>query len=77
MLTEGSVQDHMARMQLDLKSVLQAVKGTPLDVVPTGEAGLPAEAIIRWGERARQTSAGLDKSGGVHPQCLLEEHASE
>ena len=49
MLTEVSVQDDIERTTVDTQASLQLVKG-PCDDAPTGEAGLPADAIIQWGK---------------------------
>ena len=37
--TEVSVQEDLARMDVELQGVMKALKGSPLDVVPTGDAG--------------------------------------
>ena len=47
-LTEGSVQDDLDHMGVDLQGAMKAFKGSPLDDVPTGGAGFPADAIIQW-----------------------------
>ena len=46
-LTEVSIQDDLARMDVDLQGAMKACKGSPLDDVPTGDAGFPADAIIQ------------------------------
>ena len=35
-------------MDVDLQGAMKAFKGAPLDDVPTGDAGFPADAIILW-----------------------------
>ena len=47
-LTEASVQDDLDRMDVDLQGAMKAFKGSPLDDVPTGDAGFSAYAIIQW-----------------------------
>ena len=47
-LTDVSIQDDLARMDVDLQGAMKAFKGSPLDDVPTGDAGFPADAIILW-----------------------------
>ena len=47
-LTEVSVQDDLDRKNVDLQGAMKAFKGSPLDDVPTGDAGFPADAIIQW-----------------------------
>ena len=38
----------MARMQSELQGIMKALKGSPCDDIPTGDVGLPADAIIQW-----------------------------
>ena len=47
-LAEVSVQDELARMDVDVQGALKAFKGSPLDDVPTGDAGHSADAIVQW-----------------------------
>jgi hypothetical protein len=47
-LTGVSVQEELARMDVDVQGALRAFKGSPLDDVPTGDAGHPADAIVQW-----------------------------
>ena len=44
------VDDDMMRMEVNIKGVIQALKGSPFDDVPLEDCGLPADAIIRWDE---------------------------
>ena len=43
-----SVQEELARIDVDVQGALRAFKGSPLDDVPTGDAGHSADAIIQW-----------------------------
>jgi hypothetical protein len=47
-LTEVRIQGDLARMDVDLQGAMKAFKGSPLDDVPTGDAGFPVDAIIQW-----------------------------
>ena len=46
-LTEVSIQEELARMDTNVQGALNAFKGLPLDDVPTGDAGHPADSIIQ------------------------------
>ena len=35
-------------MDVDVQGAMRAFKGSPLDDVPTGDAGFPADAIVHW-----------------------------
>ena len=47
-LTTVSIQDDLARVDVDLQGAMRAFKGSTLDDVPTGDAGFPADGIIQW-----------------------------
>ena len=34
----------------ELQGILKALKGSPFDDIPTGDAGLPADALTQWAE---------------------------
>ena len=86
-----SLQEDLQRINVDTEAVLQAVKGFPNDAAPTGEVGLPADAIIQWdeidpGKRTqdftiareeyiKRTIAGSALQWNVDPGWLNEEDA--
>ena len=48
-VTEVSVHEELARMEVDVQGAMRALEGSPLYGAPTGDVGFLADAIIQWG----------------------------
>ena len=47
-VTEVSVHEELARMEVDVQGAMRALEGSPLYGAPTGDVGFLADAIIQW-----------------------------